>query len=218
MSKDSRKRQGDHTRDALLKAATRVFAQAGYHGASTRAIAQAANVNQALIGYHFGSKEALYQAVFVSITEALEQRMAARVDTLEAMLAAPEVPRPSYLAVLEGVCGGMAELMVQPETEYWSQLILREQQQPGPAFEALYERFMGRVLDTLTRVVAHLCPALDRRDVKLLVVSMIGQVIVWRFARAGIQRHLGWQQPDIEAIKNRLFTNIRLLLQEDPAR
>jgi hypothetical protein len=43
-------------------------------------------------------------------------------------------------------------------------------------------------------------------------------VIVWRFARAGIQRHLGWQQPDIEAIKNRLFTNIRLLLQEEPAR
>lgn len=215
MSTDSRRQQGDHTRETLLEAATREFARSGYHGASTRAIARAANVNQALIGYHFGGKEGLYQAVFVAIAEALERRMAPELQALERLLAEPGVSRRDCLAALERICAGMAGLMLQPETEYWSRLILREQQQPGPAFGTLYERFMKRVLDTVTRAVAHLRPDLPPHEVKLLVVSLLGQVLVWRFARAGIQRHLGWDEPDTDAIRARLLANLRRLLQEE---
>lgn len=215
MPQDSRKQQGDTTRDTLIKTATRVFAELGYHGASTRAIAKAADVNQALIGYHFGGKEDLYQAVFVAIAEALEQRMTTRLEQLKVLLAEPDPAPEECLVALETFCGGLVELMLQPETEYWSQLILREQQHPGPAFDVLYERFMGRVLGITTRLVGHLRPDLQSDEVKTLVITVLGQILVWRFARTGIQRHMGWSSPDIDAIKHRVFTNIRLLLTKE---
>ncbi len=43
--------------------ATRLFAKHGFKGASTRAIAKAADVKQVMIHYYFGSKEQLYEAV-----------------------------------------------------------------------------------------------------------------------------------------------------------
>ena len=49
--------------DAILDAAEVIFADKGFHGATTRAIAEHAQANAALIHYYFGSKEALYEAV-----------------------------------------------------------------------------------------------------------------------------------------------------------
>ena len=53
---------GSH--EAILDAAEQVFGRAGFDGASMRAIAELAEVAQALLHYHFKNKEALYEAVF----------------------------------------------------------------------------------------------------------------------------------------------------------
>ena len=54
----------DDTRMRLLMAATEVFAEHGYHAATTREICRRANANLAAIHYHFGDKAALYREVF----------------------------------------------------------------------------------------------------------------------------------------------------------
>ena len=46
-------------RDELLSAAARVYAEAGYRGATTRRIALAAGVNEITLFRHFGSKDTL---------------------------------------------------------------------------------------------------------------------------------------------------------------
>lgn len=51
------------TRQAILAAAEKVFAQAGLAGARTDAIAAKARVNKAMLYYYFKSKESLYEAV-----------------------------------------------------------------------------------------------------------------------------------------------------------
>jgi len=51
------------TRSAVLKAARTVFARRGFEGASTREVAEAAGVNNAMIYYHFKDKNELYRAV-----------------------------------------------------------------------------------------------------------------------------------------------------------
>ena len=48
-----------NVRDQLLSAAARVYAEAGYRGATTRRIAQVAGVNEITLFRHFGSKESL---------------------------------------------------------------------------------------------------------------------------------------------------------------
>ena len=51
------------SRAAILKAARSVFARRGFEGASTREVAEAARVNNAMIYYHFKDKVELYRAV-----------------------------------------------------------------------------------------------------------------------------------------------------------
>lgn len=50
------------SRELILRAALKAFAQRGFEGASTREIAAEAGVNHGLIPYYFGSKEKLWQA------------------------------------------------------------------------------------------------------------------------------------------------------------
>ncbi len=52
-------------RQRLLEAGLALFAEHGFAGTSTRAIAQAAGVNVAAIRYYFGDKQGLYRAAFV---------------------------------------------------------------------------------------------------------------------------------------------------------
>jgi AcrR family transcriptional regulator len=49
-------------REALLKAAIKVFAETGSRGATTRRIAQEANVNEVTLFRHFKSKDDLLRA------------------------------------------------------------------------------------------------------------------------------------------------------------
>jgi AcrR family transcriptional regulator len=48
-----------NVREQLLAAAARVYAEGGYHGATTRRIASSAGVNEITLFRHFGSKEVL---------------------------------------------------------------------------------------------------------------------------------------------------------------
>jgi len=50
-------------RDQLIDAATRLFSERGFEGTTTREIAQAAGMNEALIFRHFPHKEELYAAI-----------------------------------------------------------------------------------------------------------------------------------------------------------
>ena len=50
--------------ERIIRAATLLFAEQGYHGVSTREIASAVGLNVATVSYHTGSKAELYRQVF----------------------------------------------------------------------------------------------------------------------------------------------------------
>jgi len=56
-------RDAEATREALLAAATELFAARGFSGATVHAIAARARVNKAMINYHFEGKHGLYTAI-----------------------------------------------------------------------------------------------------------------------------------------------------------
>lgn len=59
----SRPRDREATREALMAAATELFASLGYDGATVHAIAARAGVNTAMINYHFAGKHGLYTEI-----------------------------------------------------------------------------------------------------------------------------------------------------------
>jgi TetR/AcrR family transcriptional regulator, regulator of cefoperazone and chloramphenicol sensitivity len=207
--------RGDATRQALIAAALRIFGRDGFHAASTRAIAEAAGVNLALIRYHFGGKQALYLAVFEHIAAQVMQRQRPAIEAMEAVLAAPDdapdesARRARYLPPLLGFVDGMAAMLTSRESAAWAQLILREQQAPTSAFALLYERLMGPVLGLLTRLLQRLHGT--RADVRLQVATTLGQALVFRAAHAAMLRLMGWREiGDVElaAIQQQIRRNL----------
>lgn len=59
----------------ILKAARRVFGEYGFHGTTTRMIAQEVGIDISTLHYHWGDKADLYEAVIVDISENLRQQL-----------------------------------------------------------------------------------------------------------------------------------------------
>lgn len=64
-------RPADYTRQSIIKAAVRLFAEKGFEAASVRDIVTSARVNQAAINYHFKSKDGLYLEILKTAFEKL---------------------------------------------------------------------------------------------------------------------------------------------------
>lgn len=79
------------TREALLDAAQRLFAERGIGGASLRAITGAAGANLAAVSYHFGSKEGLVRALFARGLRSLNDERLRLLESCEAGDAPPSV-------------------------------------------------------------------------------------------------------------------------------
>jgi AcrR family transcriptional regulator len=77
------KLSGEERRAAIVRAVRGVFAEKGFHGTTTRALAAAAGVSEALLFKHFPNKEALYSAMLVSCKSERVHRMFERVKVLE---------------------------------------------------------------------------------------------------------------------------------------
>lgn len=61
----------EETRQRILRESSRLFAEGGFAGTSTRALARAAEVNVATLAWHFGDKRGLYHAVLDAMYESL---------------------------------------------------------------------------------------------------------------------------------------------------
>jgi AcrR family transcriptional regulator len=72
----------DATRDRIVTAATELFAERSYDGATTRDIAARADVTQPLVNYHFRTKEDLWRAAVDRLFDRLDHAMDERARGL----------------------------------------------------------------------------------------------------------------------------------------
>lgn len=59
----------ENSKEKILKAATKLFAQKGFDGVSIREICKEAGVNICMISYYFGGKKELYQGILDDLIE-----------------------------------------------------------------------------------------------------------------------------------------------------
>lgn len=74
---------GEPAAERILDAATRLFAEQGFEGASTRLIADAVGLNIATVNYHHGGKRDLYLAVMKRAAEHESRALAEAVEVAE---------------------------------------------------------------------------------------------------------------------------------------
>jgi AcrR family transcriptional regulator len=210
----ARRDRGAETRAQLIEAALDVFGRLGYEGASTREIAKAANANLAAIVYHFGGKEALHIAVAEHVAGSILVKVGpALAKAAEpAATATPQAAQATLHLLIETM---LNMLLGSAEAERWARFIIREQLQPTAAFDVIY-RFMGGALTTATRVVAVILGSPENETVRLRVITLLGQVLVFRVAQALVLRRMEWSaigERERNAIKEVVHQNVDAILQ-----
>jgi AcrR family transcriptional regulator len=176
--------------DRLLRAAIDEFGRRGVEGASTRAIAAAAGTTMSMITYHHGSKEGLYLAAARRIAGEIGERI---TPALAAARASDGEGPPAALARLLALVDEFVGVMVCPESEAWARFIVREQMDPTPAFDILYGGVMGRLVEHLSALVGRASGGrIDAAEARLRTLAIVGQALVFRFARATVLRATGW--------------------------
>ena len=73
----------EERRTAIVEATTKVFAENGFHGTTTRELARAAGVSEALLYKHFPSKESLFTAILAAGANGALSAVFKRIMALE---------------------------------------------------------------------------------------------------------------------------------------
>jgi AcrR family transcriptional regulator len=164
-------RPSDYTRERILKAALKLFADHGYEGASVRAIVAKAKANQAAINYHFAGKEGLYRAVLAIAFEALTHDARLDAELLKSL--------PREEALERFVRRQLAPLAERDELGRYLQLFNWEALRPTPVFKAFVTEdaapFMAQAADLIRRFL----PKANGRTVMVAAIWLLGQCSVF---------------------------------------
>ena len=176
--------------DRLLDVAVDQFGRKGLEGASTRAIAAAAGTAMSSITYHYGGKEGLYVATARHIAAQIRSRFTAAMA--EAPHAADLEPKVATEQILT-LAGAFLQIMLSAEAAPWARFIVREQMEPTEAFEVLWSEVMSTVSARLVALVSRAgAGRWTETEVRIRAVTLIGQILVFRVARATALRVTGW--------------------------
>jgi TetR/AcrR family transcriptional regulator, regulator of cefoperazone and chloramphenicol sensitivity len=166
----------EDTKDRILHAAGRVFADKGFRDATVREICQTAGVNLAAVNYHFGDKEQLY---IESVKRAHRLRM-------------EDGPMPEWPAGVspaqklhDFIYAFLCRVLAGDEGDAWqSQLMMRELMQPTRACEELVRDYVRPHFSLLQGIIAELVPPetgeVERHRIGF---SIIGQCLHYRIAQ-----------------------------------
>jgi AcrR family transcriptional regulator len=159
--------RGARARERLLAEATRLFAEKGYAGTSTREICLAAQANVAAIHYHFGGKEGLYREVLLAPIRELLARFEGYDD--------PALPLADALRLVLGAflhpLAGPGE---DPRAAQMQRLHLREMVEPSTGYAEAVSLQVRPHHDALTKLLArHIGLAEPDRDVQQLSFAIV---------------------------------------------
>jgi TetR/AcrR family transcriptional regulator, regulator of cefoperazone and chloramphenicol sensitivity len=203
-------------RARLLDAAAEIFGTYNLEGATTRQLAERAEVNQAAIPYYFGGKEGLYLATIEHFFSVHAPKIGSVVAEIESRLTAKNIDRGEALDLLKTLLGTMLEVLLRQQTNRsFGRIIIREQMQPTKAFDLIYERVIRHVHQTVSALLAILLEREpDDRSVIFRAQMIVGQILVFLAGRETIKRRLnltGYTDEEFAEIKAALHEQLDLL-------
>ncbi len=169
------------TRERLIEAAGRVFADRGFGHATVREICAKAGANLAAVNYHFRDKEGLYSAVIAQAQVGHGAMGRVRSETLAG--ATPEDRLRAF------ILNYMLRLFDENRPSWNGTLIAREMIEPTAALDdvvanTIRPRF--QFLSSLVREILGNAASEDR--VRLAAASVIGQCLIYAHCRPVMDR------------------------------
>ncbi|MFT4569565.1 MAG: AcrR family transcriptional regulator [Hyphomicrobiaceae bacterium] len=188
----------EETKNRILDAAERLFAQRGFAATSLRTIISEAGVNLAAVHYHFGSKEALIGAVFVRRFGPINQERIARLDELEKTCAGvvqlPEIIQafvsPAVRIATAEPDGGATLL----------RLIGRVHTELGSSARQILRKELGEVVDRFEASLQRALPELGRAELALRFRFVVAAMATALAAHADPEAVPGFERRDLNEL------------------
>ena len=144
-SLNRRAQRREETREKILEAAVRVFAELGFEAASMGTIATRAGLKKALVQYHFETKLNLWQEAVNSLWSELHT-IESRLPRLTDMTS-----RDDEREILREVLLGIIRFAKsRPD---WVGIMFREASSPGPRLDWLVENHLKKDIEDGTRFI-----------------------------------------------------------------
>jgi len=164
-------RPSDITRERIVKAAQRLFADRGYKDTSVRAVVTRARVNQAAINYHFGGKDGLYREVLRATIRALTEHQLAHAEEMKGM------SRENALA--EFIKYQLRPLAARDELSRHFRIFNWEAVQPTAVYRKLVSEEATPFLSLAVDLMRRFMPKADQRTLIMAAIWLVGQCTVF---------------------------------------
>jgi AcrR family transcriptional regulator len=164
-------RPSEVTRERIMKAAERLFAERGYDGTSIRAIVARARVNQAAINYHFDGKDGLYREVLRAAFRGLTEDQLAHAGEARAM------SREAALAAF--IRRQLRPLLARDEASRHIRIFNWESVRPTPVFRKLLSEETAPFMAMATDLVRRFLPEADHRTLVVGAIWLLGQCSIF---------------------------------------
>jgi TetR/AcrR family transcriptional regulator, regulator of cefoperazone and chloramphenicol sensitivity len=192
--------RGDETRAQIVATALRVFAERGYHEASTREIATEAGVNPPALQYYFGGKEGLHRACAEFIIEQ------ASVKIVPALARAGEALRDgrkrAAADALYDLLDALAANLSRPGSESLTRFMARGRTDgAGPAMEMIRARVGIPVFEAMAALIGVVTGTSAASEItRLRTLLILGQVHWIHANRDQTMKVMGWPSLDADRI------------------
>lgn len=209
--------RGANARLALIEAGMDLFGEYGFKGATTRMIADQAEVNISAIAYYFGGKEELYYAVAEFILSEMVRHFNEFGSDWKKIIE-EDISKKDAQKVLEQIIEDMAKLFVdRDDPRKWAMIIMREQANPTKAFDILYDGKIKKIQEILAKVISADTELKKNSDeVKVLAHTFYSQVLGFVVSRQSILRSLGanrFEKKHLKLIHKILQQNVQASLK-----
>ncbi|HWR04413.1 MAG TPA: CerR family C-terminal domain-containing protein, partial [Humidesulfovibrio sp.] len=170
------------TKARLLQAGRKVFAENGLKNATVRDICTLAGANVASVNYHFGGKEKLYVSVLQDYLEHENRRNPRDLGVSEQSPPTERLRAYVRSFLLQTLGDGT------PENERLGKLLTQEFIEPSQFFGEIFERHCRPTHNLLLDIVRQMVPGADEATVSRCASSIIGQCVLFDYAKEAISR------------------------------
>src|SRR5437763_7988490 len=161
---------GEERHLQILRVAMRLFSQHGFRGTTTKEIALAAGVSEAMVFRHFATKEELYSAI-------LDQKACLHDEIVPCQAVADAIARKDDRAVFEAMA--LDALNHHEQDPEFQRLLLHSALEEHELAQMFWKKFVKRVYRTLSAYIRERQRegALKKVEPLVIVRAFIGMII-----------------------------------------
>lgn len=197
-----------NSKQKILNAATKLFANKGFDAVSVREICKDAGINLCMISYYFGGKKELYNAI---IDDLIEKQTQYANTFLDLSCDPKSLSKQEQINLLFVILDKFIDFFYSNISNDIILLLLKEQQNPEFNFKSPTFNYLGKVVSAVFNLKENSKEAIYQT---LFIISQLNSPKIFPAFSLRLLGQDTFNQEDIKIIRDNIKFYINLILKE----